>query len=84
MMACIFAMLCLLILPIAFLVYIIAYFKSAPRFKRTHKGKLYTQEITGMKNFIHDYNNLSQVEKEQIPYGMNFWYMLLCWKKIKK
>lgn len=66
MMACIFAMLCLFILPIAFLVYIISYFKSAPRFKRTHKGKLYTEEIAGMKNFIHDYSNLSQAEKEQI------------------
>lgn len=66
MMACIFAMICLFILPIAFLVYIIAYFKSAPRFKRTHKGKLYTEEIAGMKNFIHDFSNLNQADKEQL------------------
>lgn len=66
MMVCTFAIVCLFILPIAFLVYIIAYFKSAPRFKRTQKGKLYTEEIAGMKNFIHDFSNLNEVDKEQL------------------
>lgn len=66
MMICIFAMVCLFILPIAFLVYVIAYFKSAPRFKRTRKGKLYTEEIAGMKNFIHDFSNLNEADKEQL------------------
>lgn len=66
MTACVLATIFLFILPIAFFVYIIAYFKSAPRFKRTRKGKLYTEEIAGMKNFIHDFSNLNQADKEQL------------------
>lgn len=34
--------------------------------KRTEEGELLTAQISGMKNFIHDFSNLSEAEKEQI------------------
>lgn len=34
--------------------------------KRTEEGEMLTAQISGMKNFIHDFSNLSEAEKEQI------------------
>lgn len=36
------------------------------RLKRTETGELLTAQISGLKNFIRDFSNLSQVEKEQL------------------
>lgn len=35
-------------------------------YKRTETGEIYTEYIFGMKNFIHDYSNLSEVEKDAL------------------
>lgn len=35
-------------------------------YKRTEVGEIYTEYIYGMKNFIHDYSNLSEVEKDAL------------------
>lgn len=35
-------------------------------YKRTRLGNIYTEYIYGMKNFIHDYSNLSEAEKESL------------------
>lgn len=34
--------------------------------KRTETGELLTAQISGLKNFIHDFSNLSEAEKEQL------------------
>ena len=35
-------------------------------YKRTEVGEIYTEYIYGMKNFIHDYSNLSETEKASL------------------
>ena len=35
-------------------------------YKRTPLGEVYTEYIYGMKNFIHDYSNLSEAEKDSL------------------
>lgn len=36
------------------------------RLKRTEEGELLTAQISGLKNFIRDFSNLSEAEKEQL------------------
>lgn len=60
------------ILPIAAIAYLIAYAVSKPRYKRTKKGKLLTEELAGMRNFIHDFSNLAEADKEQLTLWDNF------------
>lgn len=40
--------------------------REQPTYKRTEAGEIYTEYIYGMKNFIHDYSNLSEVEKDAL------------------
>ena len=54
------------ILPIVALVYYIVKQVSINRYKRTKLGEELTEEIYGMKNFIHDFSDLSNADKEQL------------------
>lgn len=40
--------------------------------KRTGEGELLTAQIAGLKNFLRDYSNLSEVEKEQLALWDDF------------
>jgi len=60
------------ILPIAAVAYLIAYLVSKPQYKRTKKGKILTEELAGMRNFIHDFSNLAEADKEQLALWDNF------------
>lgn len=54
-------------LPIAALVRVILSFSNDfNSLKRTEEGELLTAQISGMKNFIRDFSNLSQADKEQL------------------
>lgn len=39
---------------------------TKPKYKRTRKGKLLTEQLAGMKKFIHDFSNLNEAQKEQL------------------
>ena len=54
------------VLPFVGIGYLISYFVSKPKYKRTKKGKILTEELAGMRNFIHDFSNLKDADKEQI------------------
>lgn len=54
------------LLPFVSLIYYIVRQTSSKRYKRTELGEELTEEIYGMKNFIHDFSNLSNVDKEQL------------------
>lgn len=56
----------LFIIPFIIIAYVISYLASKPRYKRTRKGKILTEEIAGMKNFIHDFSNLSEADKNHL------------------
>lgn len=62
------AVLCViaLFLPLAGLLYLIARSISKKYYKRTALGQELTEEIYGMKNFIHDFSELSHADKEQL------------------
>lgn len=55
-----------LLLPVVAFVYYITKQVSIKRYKRTEPGEELTEEIYGMKNFIHDFSELSNVDKEQL------------------
>ena len=42
------------------------------KYERSSEGKLLVEQIAGMKNFIHDFSNLSQSEKEQVVLWNDF------------
>lgn len=60
------------ILPILTIAYLLSYVLSKPRYKRTKKGKILTEELAGMRNFIHDFSNLKEADKEQLVLWDNF------------
>lgn len=55
-----------LILPIAALIFFIVKSRGIRTLKRTELGNELTEQIYGMKNFIHDFSNLSDADKEQL------------------
>ena len=54
------------ILPVVALIYYIVKQVSISRYRRTDLGEELTEEIYGMKNFIHDFSDLSNADKEQL------------------
>ncbi|MBO4601501.1 MAG: DUF2207 domain-containing protein [Bacilli bacterium] len=49
------------------------YFVDAnDKYDRTSEGKVLVEQIVGMKNFIHDFSNLSQSEKEEVVLWNDF------------
>ena len=42
------------------------------KYDRTPEGKILVEQIVGMKNFIHDFSNLSQSEKEEVVLWNDF------------
>lgn len=55
-----------LVLPIASLIFFIVKSCGIKTLKRTELGNELTEQIYGMKNFIHDFSNLSDADKEQL------------------
>lgn len=55
-----------LILPVVGLIYLVVSSVGSNYYKRTETGEELTEEIYGMKNFIHDFSELSRADKEQI------------------
>ena len=45
---------------------------SKDRFSRTRESKVLVEQIAGMKNFIHDFSNLSNKEKENVKLWNEF------------
>lgn len=59
--------LAILLLPVsAVLRMILSASKEILWLKRTDRGELLTAQISGLKNFLHDFSNLSEAEKEQL------------------
>lgn len=54
------------ILPVVAIVYLVVKLVSRQKIIRTPVGDELTEEIYGMKNFIHDFSNLSEADKEQL------------------
>lgn len=52
--------------PIFYIVYIVRYQNKNNSLKRTIKGERLTDEILGMKRFIHDFSMLNEADKEAI------------------
>ncbi len=52
--------------PIFYIVYVIKSKKKSNTLKRTVKGEKLTDEILGMKRFIHDFSMLNQADKDEI------------------
>ena len=42
------------------------------KYDRTSEGKMLVEQIVGMKNFIHDFSNLSQSQKEEVVLWNDF------------
>lgn len=65
---------CLLIflLPGVILIYTLVFFLSRPRIIRTFKGQVLAGQVVGLKNFIHDFSNLSRAQKEQMALWDHF------------
>jgi hypothetical protein len=42
------------------------------KYDRTPEGKILVEQIVGMKNFIHDFSNLSESEKEEVVLWNDF------------
>ena len=55
-----------LILPVVGLIYLVVSSANSNSYKRTEIGEELTEEIYGMKNFIHDFSELSHADKEQL------------------
>ena len=51
------------ILPVAALVSMVVSSNSASRVQRTEQGQLVAEQIAGVKNFLHDFTNLSQADR---------------------
>lgn len=54
------------LMPLVIVGAVVAQCVSRPKYKRTRKGKILTEQIAGMKRFIHDFSNLKEAEKEQL------------------
>ncbi len=65
-----------IILPFATVIYLVTYAvshaASRPKYKRTQQGKILTEELAGMRNFIHDFSNLKEADKAQLALWNNF------------
>lgn len=66
MVAIAIIMVAALIFPWVFLVRAIAGTLSSTPLRRTEKGEVLAEQLAGLKNFIHDFSDLSQAEKEKI------------------
>ena len=42
------------------------------KYERTNEGKILVEQIVGMKNFVHDFSNLSQSQKEEVVLWNDF------------
>ena len=42
------------------------------RLKRTETGEILTEQISGLKNFIRDFSNLVEADKEQLVHWKDF------------
>lgn len=60
------------LLPGIIFIYILAFALSRPRIVRTMKGKALAGQVVGLKNFIHDFSNLQQADKEQLALWDHF------------
>lgn len=60
------AFLLLLLFPVLYMKFGEGKQQEQSPYKRTKLGNIYTEYIYGMKNFIHDYSNLSEAEKESL------------------
>lgn len=58
--------------PIFYIVYIVRYQNKNNSLRRTIKGEKLTDEILGMKRFIHDFSMLNEVDKEAIGLWEDF------------
>ena len=58
--------------PIFYIVYIVRYQNKNNSLRRTIKGEKLTDEILGMKRFIHDFSMLNEVDKEAIELWDDF------------
>lgn len=54
------------VLPVVTLAWMIMSSVRTRWLRRTEEGEVLTQQIAGMKNFIHDFTNLSEAEKEAL------------------
>lgn len=53
-------------LPLIAIIYLVVKLASQKQYKRTQEGERLTEEIYGLKNFIHDFSDLSNADKEQL------------------
>jgi len=60
------AFLLLLLFPVLYMKFGQGKMQEQSPYKRTQLGEVYTEYIYGMKNFIHDYSNLSEAEKASL------------------
>ncbi len=62
------ALFCSMALPFALILYgfTSTAAKAKNRYKRTEAGDILTEEIYGLKNFIHDFSNLEHAQKETL------------------
>lgn len=60
------AFLLLLLFPVLYMKFGQGRMQEESPYKRTALGDLYAEYIYGMKNFIHDYSNLSEAEKDSL------------------
>lgn len=60
------AFLLLLLFPVLYMTFGEGRKGERSPYKRTPSGEIYTEYIYGMKNFIHDYSNLSEAEKDSL------------------
>ncbi len=60
------AFLLLLLFPVLYMTFGEGRKGERSPYKRTPLGEVYTEYIYGMKNFIHDYSNLSEAEKDSL------------------
>lgn len=58
--------------PIFYIVYIIRYKNKNNSLKRTTRGEQLTDEILGMKRFLHDFSMLNEADKESIALWDDF------------
>ncbi len=71
----IFVIICtfmVLIIPFFSVAYLITFKVSKPSYKRTNKGKILTEKLAGMKNFIHDFSNLKEADKVHLALWDDF------------
>ncbi|MBX9035371.1 DUF2207 family protein [Gordonibacter massiliensis (ex Traore et al. 2017)] len=57
------AAIAIFVLPVAALVSMIASSSSTVRVRRTEQGQLAAEQIAGVRNFLHDFTNLSQADR---------------------